>query len=339
MVLERIPARNLYDERRVPGRRAVLAQHARAPLHRARRAVPAREARRALARRSRHQPRPREDGAHGRLAQLLVLGREGVDGRVRDDAAFVVERWRHVGAAGEDAQGRLAHVWGEEVPAPLGLGREIIRADVAAPDDRRTVRHERRGHARRLRVVQEHGVAGAHLGQQRLRVRRERVAVDARRRLVQRRAVARGPVQRVMEALGEAEEVGVPLDHGPARVDALAPRVGQQRAQHLGHAAALGGRVHVPDGAPVEQLAAAGQRGAGAPEGVRLDDPAEAVEGVRAKLDLAERRHSRRSVAHARLTGTPHPTANARCNQPTRNAFEYEASAENMLNLPIFKRR
>src|SRR5450432_3809769 len=60
-----------------------------------------------------------------------------------------------------------------------------------------------------------------------------------------------------MDPLSENEEVLVTPDHHPARVDARPARVGEQRNEHLGHAAALGGRVDVPQDAPVKRLAAA----------------------------------------------------------------------------------
>ncbi len=72
--------------------------------------------------------------------------------------------------------------------------------------------------------------------------------------VAERAAIALGAVQHVVEALGDLEEALVALDHGPARVDAGAARVGQQRGQHLGHPAAAGRRVDMPDHAAVEEL-------------------------------------------------------------------------------------
>ena len=51
-----------------------------------------------------------------------------------------------------------------------------------------------------------------------------------------------------------------PVDHHPARVKPTAARVADQRAQHLGDAAAVGGRVDVPERPRLEQLAPAGER-------------------------------------------------------------------------------
>ena len=63
--------------------------------------------------------------------------------------------------------------------------------------------------------------------------------VDGALGLAQRPAVARRPVQAVVQALGEAEELGVAVDDHPAGVDAGAAHVADQRAQHLGDAAAV----------------------------------------------------------------------------------------------------
>ena len=87
------------------------------------------------------------------------------------------------------------------------------------------------------------------------RVRLERVLVDLARLVVELAAVALEAVEDVVDPLGDLEELGVALDHGPARVDAGALRVADQREQQLDHAAALGGRADVPDRALAEQLA------------------------------------------------------------------------------------
>ncbi|MBW2419861.1 MAG: hypothetical protein JRH19_15045 [Deltaproteobacteria bacterium] len=50
----------------------------------------------------------------------------------------------------------------------------------------------------------------------------------------------------VVQALGDAEELGIALDHHPARVDSGAARVAEQRLEHLRHTATHRGGVHVP---------------------------------------------------------------------------------------------
>ena len=70
----------------------------------------------------------------------------------------------------------------------------------------------------------------------------------------ERSAVPRPAVQSVVDPLRHRKERRVALDDEPARVDPAAPRVGEQRLEHLGNAAAGGGRVHAYDSAPGEPL-------------------------------------------------------------------------------------
>ena len=76
-------------------------------------------------------------------------------------------------------------------------------------------------------------------------------------RLAQRTAVAVVSVESVVQALGDAEELGIAPDHQPSRIAPAAARVADQRTQHLRDAAALGGRVDVPERSRVQQLAPA----------------------------------------------------------------------------------
>jgi hypothetical protein len=61
-------------------------------------------------------------------------------------------------------------------------------------------------------------------------------------------SVAGGAVEPVVDALGDREEGRIALDDQPARIDARASDVRQQRLQHLRHAAAGRGRVNVQHG-------------------------------------------------------------------------------------------
>ena len=82
---------------------------------------------------------------------------------------------------------------------------------------------------------------------------------------------------------------GVAADHHPARVDAGAARVADQRAQHLGDAAAVRGRVDVPERPPVEQLAPAGDRVLEVRQALGREDVAEALGVERRDGDVLER--------------------------------------------------
>jgi hypothetical protein len=75
-----------------------------------------------------------------------------------------------------------------------------------------------------------------------------------------------------VDALGDREEVGVTLDHEPARVDAGAAHVREQRLQHLRDPAACGGRVHVENGAARERLLGQLRGGLEAGHPVRADE-------------------------------------------------------------------
>jgi hypothetical protein len=122
----------------------------------------------------------------------------------------------------------------------------LIESDVAAPDDVRAGVQQDLGETDRLRIVQQHDVAGPHQRREIRPVVTHGRLVDLPGPLVERRAVAGGSVQRVMDPLGHPVEVRIALDHDPACVDADAARVGEKRGQHLGHATAHGGRVDVP---------------------------------------------------------------------------------------------
>ena len=71
-------------------------------------------------------------------------------------------------------------------------------------------------------------------------------------------AVARRPVEVVVESLGDHEEVGVALDHQPSGIDADPPDVREQRLEEFGDAPAGRGRVdveHLPSEEPDAGLA------------------------------------------------------------------------------------
>jgi hypothetical protein len=67
-------------------------------------------------------------------------------------------------------------------------------------------------------------------------------------------------VQAIVNALGGQEELGIPGDDRPSGVDAQASAISEQGPQHLGDAAAVCGRVHVPDDAAVEPASGVGDQ-------------------------------------------------------------------------------
>ena len=105
-----------------------------------------------------------------------------------------------------------------------------------------------------------------------------------------------------------AKNCGSPLDHDPAGVDAGPAGVREQRAQHLGHAAAVGGRVHAPHRAAGEQLVGAlahreQRRIAG-----RVEHVAEALGGQRPHGHVGEPRHACDASRAAPRRHPPRPT-------------------------------
>ena len=158
-----------------------------------------------------------------------------------------------------------------------------------APDDGHALLDQRRDHAGGLRIVQEDDVARPYALRQQLGVLGGDALVDGALGLAQRPAVARVAVQAVVQALGDAEELGVAADGDPSRVDADAAHVADQRAQHLGDAAAVSGGVHVPERPPVQQLAPAGHRVLELRQALGREDVAEALGIERRDLDVLER--------------------------------------------------
>lgn len=197
----------------------------------------------------------REDRAHRRVVERLVLRGERVDVRREHVGAFAVQPRGGIRGAREDGDGDILQVRAEEGPAAVDLRVVAFIADVAAPGDVRAASEEVRDEAGRLRIVAYDHVALADE-----RVHGDGVLLrhgveDGALVGPERRAVAGRGAERVVDALGHAEEVGRSLEDEPADVDAEAADVAQDRAQHLGHAAAGRGGVDVPDGASAEERA------------------------------------------------------------------------------------
>ena len=152
---------------------------------------------------------------------------------------------------------RRQDVGAQEVPGLAGEVVGVVEADVAAPDDGRpspAAPRSARPAEGRGRSPRRPGLHAALASAGRLLGQRPLVDARARRRRARRRRRT-APCRRLWMRLVTAKKSGVALDHHPARVDAGAARVGEQRVEQLGHAAAASGRVDVPDDAPVEQLA------------------------------------------------------------------------------------
>ena len=117
-----------------------------------------------------------------------------------------------------------------------------------------------------------------------------------------------GAVEAVVEALGDAEEVGVAVDHDPARVEPGAADVADQRAQHLGDAAAVRGRVDGPERPAGEQFPAARDGVLEARQPVRREHAAEALRMEAGDGDVDER-HGREPMPQALVASRGKPAA------------------------------
>ena len=107
---------------------------------------------------------------------------------------------------------------------------------------------------RGLRVVAIDDVLGPDQARQLVRRPGQGLLVDRALALAELFPVAGRAVETIVDPLRDREELGAGGDHGPARVDARAPGVGEQRLQQLRHSPASRRRVDVPDRAPGEQL-------------------------------------------------------------------------------------
>src|SRR5688572_21571809 len=102
----------------------------------------------------------------------------------------------------EDVGIRLHDEWPQEFPAAPDVVSAALGADMAAPDDDRAARFQRRDEARGLGVVQDDNVFAPNPGGQLSRVALDGGAIGLLFRGAQSAAVAAIPVQEVVQPLG-----------------------------------------------------------------------------------------------------------------------------------------
>ena len=102
--------------------------------------------------------------------------------------------------------------------------------------------------------MQEHHIRGTNRRSEELGVCCAVTLVYGPLGVAQRTTVAVVSVKPVVEALGDAEELGIAVDHQPARIDPAPTRVADQRTQHLRDPASAPRRVDVPERSLVQQL-------------------------------------------------------------------------------------
>jgi hypothetical protein len=145
---------------------------------------------------------------------------------------------RHELGHREDGRVEVGDERAQEAP---GVGVGLGGVDVTAPHRARrpcAVQAQQRG---RLRVVDHDEVVSV--------VELQRVFASAPqiRVLLGRREGLRRALQRVVQGLRRAEELGAAAQHLPVGVQAEVAQQGDRGAQQLGDAAAIGGRVDVQD--------------------------------------------------------------------------------------------
>ena len=189
------------------------------------------------------------------------------------------------GLAREDVGVRLLDVRAQEPPGPARQVAGSVDPDVAAPDHRDPALLERGDEPGGLGVVDDHDVVVGHQLEEFLDVRAKRLVVDPPLLVAELAAVARRVVQVVVDPLRQGEERVVAGDDDPPGVHAGSVRVGEQRHEHLGHPAAPGRGVDVPDGPAREHAAAAFH---GVTELARSARPGESTRSARREDDRWE---------------------------------------------------
>ena len=228
----------------------------------------------------------RQDPPDGRRIQLAVLGREGVDRWRDDDHSVPVHPLRHVLRSREHERVGTFDVMPEERPCLVGLVVAGVATDMATPHDPHTGRPEPLHHACRLRIVQQHDVAMTDLGEEVGEVRAEDTFERGVLGGTERPPVPRIPVQAVVQALRDGEEVRLAIEHEPAVLDARSSPVREQGLEHLGDAATVGRRVHMPDRAIPEGHTCPRRGLEHVLRAVWRQDRREQLEGDRLDLDL-----------------------------------------------------
>lgn len=217
------------------------------------------------------------------------MGEKTIDGGGDDPHAVGVQAVPCEPAMGEDLDVGGLDVGAKEVPGLAYTVIGLVDADVDSPHDPDAGVAQGGGQAGGLGVVQDHDVARRHERSQLAPGALGDRLIRGAGRVVEGLPVAARAVEAVVQALGDLEERGVAAQHEPARVDARTARVGQQRAQHLGHAATDGRRVHAPHRAAGHQRARALGQGQQLVHAGLVEDRAEALEAERSDGDGRER--------------------------------------------------
>ena len=161
------------------------------------------------------RPIPASSAADARPGHGRVLRRRRVDGGQDDPHVRPGQHRRDERRVREHEGVALVEMRLEECPRLFGEHVDVVRPDVAPPGHPHAVLEQVARQPRRLRVVQEHHVVGADPPVEGVDVGPQDLAVVRRLRGPQRTAVAGGPVQPVVQSLGDGEELRIAVDDDP----------------------------------------------------------------------------------------------------------------------------
>ena len=261
-ILESIPTRNLDHKGRIDRRRRALAQDLGAALDERHGAIRSRETARTVRRHAGNHSQMSQYAADRCVGHLLVLGRERIDGRRKNQTATVVQQVGKVGESRKDERVGLGEVGLEKRPSELVFRRTDIVTDVTAPNDPHSVTDQVRDQTGGLWIMQDGNVPRPDQRDQLAGVVVDHLLVHLTCLRIQIGPVTPLAVKRMVDTLGDAEEFRRATDHQPGRIHAQTPSVGQQAMEHLGHATPRGRAVDVPDRPTLEFASYVGREAA-----------------------------------------------------------------------------
>ena len=112
-------------------------------------------------------------------------------------------------------------------------------------------------------------------------------------------------VQTIVDPLGDSEELLISVDHEPTDVDVRIEHVADEHQEHLGHAAACGSRVDVPDGLASKLFASHRRSAFELLKAIAPDKGLEPRQRMAGYLDLAQGPRCRRGQVMGRQGNDP----------------------------------
>ena len=154
-----------------------------------------------------------------------------------------------IGTPGEGGRMGGQDIVAQEVPRRSGDRVGHVDPNMAGTHDGRSGGNQAGHQAERLRIVDDHDVAGGHQGEDRAQVRPGYVVVVRTFRPGSRRnPVTEVTVEAVVDPLRDLEERGIGVDDEPTGGDAVIGQIAETRTEEFRDAATFGRRVDLPDG-------------------------------------------------------------------------------------------